>query len=140
MGKEQEGKVEKQVEETRGWYVPIEKIDDEKKLVYGIVYEPNNPDVDGDFASAETIQNAAHEFLASYRTIKSMHKETLSKEDAEIVESYIALTPIKFGERNVKKGSWILVMKIHNEKIWSDIKEGKYIGYSFGGRAKREKV
>ena len=34
-----------------------------RKLVYGIVYEPEVKDTDGDYASADEIEKAAHDFL-----------------------------------------------------------------------------
>lgn len=41
----------------------IAKAEDEKKLVYGVVYEPDIADAHGDFMTAEEIQKAAHGFL-----------------------------------------------------------------------------
>lgn len=38
----------------------LTKADDEKKLVYGIVYEPDTPDAHGDFMTAAEIEKAAH--------------------------------------------------------------------------------
>ncbi|MGQ7174092.1 XkdF-like putative serine protease domain-containing protein, partial [Escherichia sp. R-CC3] len=41
----------------------IKSDDEEKRLVYGIVYEPDTLDAHGDFTDAETIEKAAHEFM-----------------------------------------------------------------------------
>ncbi|HAW49714.1 TPA: hypothetical protein DCX16_02020 [bacterium] len=127
-------------EDTKEWEEDILKIDNEKRLVYGIVYTPNKVDVDGDFADADTILEAAHNFLLNHRALKSMHTEAISKEDAGIAESYIVPEDISIGGNKVKKGTWILVIKIFNDALWEAIKKGKYKGYSFGGRALREEM
>lgn len=31
---------------------------------------------------------------------------------------------------NATKGSWVVTMKVHNDEVWQDIKDGKYKGFS----------
>ena len=35
---------------------------------------------------------------------------------------------------NAVEGAWAVVMKIDNDEVWADIKEGKYLGLSIEGR------
>ena len=108
-----------------------------RKLVYGIVYEPEVKDTDGDYASAEEIEKAAHDFLP--RAATNVEHEDNSP-DVEIVESYIApvdLTiPGSDGGDVVKKGSWVLVSKINDTDVLDALANGELTGYSLEGTAK----
>ena len=110
----------------------INKEEEEKKLVYGIVYEPNEIDAQGDFATEEEIEKAAHNFMLKYQQIDKQHDFTPGV--AEVVESYIAPTDMTIGEQEIKKGSWVLVTKV-NDDIWEDVKSGNLTGYSMAGTA-----
>jgi len=59
----------------------------------------------------------------------------LTNEDVSIVENYIAPCDYMMGNQLVKKGSWVLCIKIFNDNIWKDIKDGKYTGFSMEGIA-----
>ena len=106
----------------------------EKGLVYGIVYEPDMVDTDGDYATAEEIEKAAHNFLPQAE-INIEHKN--NNPDISVVESYIA--PINFSlegsDQIVKKGSWVLVTKIHDEELRKSIIKENWTGYSMEGTA-----
>ena len=106
-----------------------------RKLVYGIVYEPEVKDTDGDYASAEEIEKAAHEFLP--RAATNVEHENNSP-DVEIVESYIAPIDLTIaGSDNVvKKGSWVLVSKINDTDVLDALASGELTGYSLEGTAK----
>lgn len=118
----------------------IIKRDEEKRLVYGIVYEPEAKDTDGEEASAEEIEKACHAFMIDYATYKGshldmMHEEALSLKDAVIVECFIQPVDMTLGQQLIYKGSWMLVTKIYNDEIWQGIKDGIINGYSMGGTA-----
>lgn len=112
--------------------VPFEKGDEH--IVYGIVYEPDTIDAQGDSASAKEIQKAAYDFMENVQTFKVMH--TGKKVNIKILENYIAPVDFTIAKRNVKKGSWVLVTRILDKKVWKDIKAGKLTGYSMAGYAK----
>ena len=113
---------------------------DDKRLVTGIVYAPNETDSQGDYAEADEIEKAAHEFLADWRVVKTMHKDDVSR-GVQIVESFIA--PVDYtldnGEK-VRKGAWVVTLHVDDDGIWDAVKSGEYAGLSMGGRAVREKV
>ena len=43
--------------------VEIKKVDEEQHMVYGIVYSPDEVDLQGDIASAEVIKDMAYSFI-----------------------------------------------------------------------------
>jgi len=112
--------------------LPIEKGDEH--IVYGIVYEPDTKDAQGDQASADEIQKAAYDFMENVQTFKVMHKG--KKVKVKILENYIAPVDFTIAKKQVKKGSWVLVTRILDSKLWKDIKAGKLTGYSMAGYAK----
>ena len=79
----------------------IVKSNDEKKLVYGIVLEPDTTDLQMDVISEDEIETAAHEFLKSFRVVGDNHN-TAAK--ASVVESYIATADGKNGRQAVHGG------------------------------------
>ncbi len=114
--------------------VEFAKTDEDKKLVYGIVLAPNEVDTQNDIIFPHTIEKAAHNFLQQSRVLGEQH-ETVA--DSEVVESYITPEDTVLQNQEVKKGTWIIVSKIHSDELWNDIKAGHYTGYSIGGKGKR---
>lgn len=112
----------------------IDKSKADERIVCGVVYEPDTVDAQGDSASAEEIRKAAYYFMEKTRQFKVMHKGKSVK--IEILENYIAPQNIEISGREIKKGSWILVTRINDDKIWKAIKAGKLTGYSMAGYAK----
>ena len=114
--------------------VPIVKADDSKRLVYGVVYEPNVEDSQGDFASAPTIEKAAHDFMEWHQKMGVSHQRELP--NIRIVESFIAPTDFRLGKADVKKGAWVLVSKVHDDTVWGLVLKGELTGYSIAGYGK----
>lgn len=112
----------------------LKKANTEKRLVYGVVYEPDLIDTDGDSANAEVIEQMAHNYLADFSKLNIQHETPITKE-AEIVESYIAPIDFKYPDSDtlIKQGSWILVVYISSNEIWEKIKSGEITGFSFEG-------
>lgn len=105
---------------------------DEQKLVYGIVYEPDVPDAHGDYMTAEEIEKAAHGFLADAREIDINH--SFEGGTGVVVESYVAPDDFIIGTKRITKGSWVLVTRASDE-VWEQIKAGIITGYSMAGTA-----
>lgn len=104
-----------------------------RRLIYGVVYEPFTVDAQGDWATPETIEEAAHKFLMESRKMRVMHK--LNADRILPVESYIAPQDFQLGRTLVRKGSWVLVSKVLDEEIWKAVESGQLRGYSLGGRS-----
>lgn len=112
--------------------VPLEKSDEQ--IVYGIVYEPDTKDAQGDQATADEIKKASYDFMENAQAFKVMHKGKRVK--VKILENYIAPVDFTIAKRNVKKGSWVLVTRVLDKKLWKEIKAGNLTGYSMAGYAK----
>ena len=114
----------------------ILKFDEDKRLVKGVVLEPDTVDLQGDIILAETIENAAYNYMMKSRVIGYRHKE--EAKDVALVESYIAPDGLFFDKDNyVAKGSWIITLKVFNDEIWNAIKGGELNSFSIGGWGER---
>jgi len=56
-----------------------------------------------------------------------MHKSF--GKDLHVVESYVAPVEFKFEDRNVKKGTWIIVAKVIDNEIWEKNKKTRITGF-----------
>lgn len=117
---------------------PITKSDEDQRLVYGIVLEPEVVDAQKDVIGEEGIETTAHRFLARYNRGSEtglMHK-MFGDIGIDVVESYIAPMTFVMGGEVVRKGSWVLVAKVWDDQVWRDIKEGRLTGFSVAGMAR----
>lgn len=121
------------------------KADDEKQIVYGIVFEPEFVfDADQNFEepqaiSRECIEEAAHDYLINIRKGRNQSHQKLSHrvpvdQHTDIVESYIAPVDFEINGVMVKEGTWIVGMKIYDKDLWNQTKES-ITGFSAGGTA-----
>nr|WP_253207834.1 XkdF-like putative serine protease domain-containing protein [Bacillus cereus] len=115
--------------------VPILKREDEKQLVTGVVYEPNIEDAHGDIMTAGEIERAAYNFLEKYRYIDKNHDELAGK--GTVVESWISKNNTVVGKQNIKKGTWLMTVRVDDSETWKEIKKGKITGFSMGGVGER---
>jgi cation transport regulator ChaB len=113
------------------------KADGEKRLVYGVVMEPNEIDSQGDMTSADEIEVACHEFMVQKQALDLNHEREIEKGEAAIVENYIAPQNLSFDQGTALAGSWIMVTKVFADDMWQAIKEGELTGYSIKGRGVR---
>ena len=123
------GRVEKE------YQIPIIKLDEDQRIAYGVVLEPETEDSQGDVIGAEEIERTAHGFLLESRRIGLGHTRKIL---AAPVESFVAPADFKFGNEEVKKGSWVLGVKIFDEQIWQDVNAGLFQAFSVGGFANRD--
>lgn len=119
--------------------VRIAKVDEEKRLVYGVVLEPDVEDKDGDVVSKEDLELAAHRYLYQRRGIGLQH---LAAAPATVrpVESYIAPCDFSYPENPdhvIRKGSWVLVGHIPDETIWKAVQDDVFTGWSIEGTGVR---
>jgi len=108
---------------------------EEKRLVYGVVYAPDEYDTDGEWALGTTIEAAAHQFMLEHQTMKVQHLVT--NESIAIVESYIAPADFILDGERIVKGTWMLVSKVFDDEVWELVKTGDLTGYSMGGYSRR---
>jgi hypothetical protein len=117
-------------------FVPFSKADDEKRLVYGVVLEPEVVDAQGDIESEEEIEKAAHAFMIKSQEIQRQHND--EETSVKVVESFIAKEDFSLDGEPVKKGSWVMAVWVPDDEIWKAVKSGELTGFSIRGMGERE--
>ncbi len=122
--------------------IPILKVDAERRIVYGVVLEPDVVDGQKEWESAGAIERAAHKFLKDYNkeTELGVRHKAFGDVGAELIECYVAPQDLDFdgiltGEDVIRKGSWVMGVHITDDELWQDVKEGGITGFSIGGIA-----
>ena len=110
------------------------KEQDDQQIVYGVVSEPDTIDLQGDRLSAEEIRKACHKFMIESQRIGKQH---LGPAEADIIESYIAPVKFKCNDQVVRKGSWVMAVKVQDQDLWQAVKSGKITGFSIAGQGSR---
>ena len=101
-------------------------------LVTGPVAVPNKLDTDQDWIEKEQIEQMAHEFMMSYQQHGYRHMQTVSKEEAVIVESVILRKETDYDGVVVPAGSWVITSRVYGELLIKGIEDGVIKGFSFG--------
>ena len=119
-------------------FVPILKVDKAKRLVTGVVIEPGEIDAHEDIIPADVVEKAAHKFLADYnsRTRLGLMHKVFGDVGLELAESWLAPSDMRLGSEEVKKGTWLITVKVVSDEQWNKVKRGDYTGFSIGGIAK----
>jgi DNA adenine methylase len=107
----------------------------DERFVLGVVLEPEVTDAQGDIYSAEEVRTAAHRFLSDAPAVWFMHHTPLERASVRILESYIAPTDIEFPGGLVRKGTWLLALRILDDSLWGAVKRGELTGLSIRGSA-----
>ena len=106
----------------------------DQQIVYGVVSEPDTIDLQGDRLSESEIRKACHKFMMESQRIGKEHEGPAK---ADVIESYIAPTDFVCGGQAVRKGSWVMAVKIHDPDIWQAVKKGDITGFSIAGKGDR---
>ena len=113
--------------------VPILKA--EERFVYGIVLEPETVDAQNDIYGAEEVRKAAHIYMQEFGHIKLMHNGAFIDTKVKILESFVAPVAFQMDGQHVKKGTWLLAVRVLCDQLWEAIKSGDLTGFSIGGTA-----
>lgn len=119
-------KIEKQ------WTVEFVKVEEEKRLVTGVVIEPEVEDTYGDVISAEEIEKAMIHFMEKGPEIRVEHDPDF-KPKVAIIENWIEREGGMIGDQFIKAGTWLMTTKIFDDEVWQMVRDGKLNGYSFRG-------
>lgn len=112
----------------------IEKNADEH-YVTGIVYEPMTADTDDNYMTEPEIIKAAYWFAENGDSVDLQHSfEKLST--AKVVENWVTKSDSTIGGKKIRKGTWVMTVKIADDEIWSAIEKGAITGFSMGGVGK----
>jgi hypothetical protein len=116
------------------------QIDQERMEITAPVLVPDEVDYHGDIYDAEAVYKACRNYQANCRKAYLQHSFEIGPETSEFVEHYVTPADMTIattkGDVLVKKGTWLATMKFKNPKLWQSVKQGKYTGFSIGGRAK----
>jgi DNA adenine methylase len=117
--------------------------EEEQRTVLGIVLEPETIDSQKDIYSADEIRETAWRFAERYQHFGLMHRQLVP--GISLLETYLA--PVDFEvvdrsgqKRKVKKGTWLLRVRVNDDAIWQAVKSGELDGFSIGGSAVRRVV
>jgi len=120
--------------------------DDEQRIVIGPVMVPEmriprqeNGEMYYVYFTKETIAKAAELFLKQDRASQQNtdHKDNFTK-DIYLMESWIIEDEYdksyrKYGFEDLPVGTWMCKMRVMDDKVWNEVKEGKYKGFSVQG-------
>ena len=109
--------------------VPVSKSNDDKRLIYAVVMEPDTVDKHGDFIRKEEIEAAAHRYNIASRVVGKDHQSVAK--GVSVAESYVCPVDCQIGGDAVKAGSWVVVFKVFDDDIWAN--RENITGVSFGG-------
>lgn len=118
-------------------FIPLTKAVADKRMITGVVLVPEQVDAHGDIYDAAVVSKAAYDFLAGYNAgneVALMHKDF--KRDFDLLESYVAPVDFALGDTTVKAGTWLITVRVNEDKIWDKVKKGEITGFSIGGKAK----
>lgn len=110
----------------------IVRKDEARRIVYGPVLVPGEPDSDGDVVTAEKIEQVAHRWMELYQNNDVMHS-LINR--AVPVESYVTPTELQYqlpsGESvTIPKGTWMLGSKVQDDATWQKVLKGELTGFS----------
>lgn len=104
----------------KSFYVPIVKVDDEERMVYGWASTPEI-DSDGEIIKSEAFEKALPNYM-KFPTLREMHQAKVAGTTKQADIS--------------KKGLYIGA-KVVADEAWKFVKEGLYKGFSIGGNVIR---
>ena len=126
--------------------IELKTIDAEKRILMGAVLVPKQEipriDKNGNVYyikfSAQTIRKASELFLIRSNQNNATLEHKVQLDDMSVVESWIvedskvdksALHGMKYDV-----GTWVVSMKVNNEDVWQEVKNGTIKGFSIEGR------
>ena len=127
----------------------ITRLDPEKRIVYGEVYVPFDPDpnqtysvdqvalrVDSydTFMRRVTLERLAHQYMEFMRNVDLQHDR--ESRAGVPVESYIA----RDDDPVFLPGAWIMGTRVDDDEVWDRINQGEITGYSIDVMARQESV
>jgi hypothetical protein len=117
--------------------IAIAKTDEEKQMVFGIVYSPDEVDTQGDIMTAPEIEKMAYTFMKEGRTQQVDRQHDFQPDEGFIAESWI----VKENDPYFSEiGSWAVGIKVEDRGTWELIKSGEITGISMAGSAETEEL
>jgi len=115
-----------------------------KQILYCVVLEPDTEDLQGDVLSADEIEKVAHTYATDSRLIGDGHRKqpdgTVVPADAQMVETFIAPVDFESNGELIRKGSWVMAIRVNDVEMWNNVETGEIDGLSIGGTGIRTPV
>ena len=124
--------------------VEFKAIDEERRVVIGLALVPDKKiyrrDKDYEYNimfSKETVRKASELYLKNQKQNNTTLEHQTLTSGVSVIESWIVEDVNKDKSSlyglNAVEGAWVVTMKIYNDAVWADVKEGKYLGLSIEG-------
>lgn len=125
--------------------VELKKIDEEKRILMGAALIPNKQIYRVNekkeeyyiFFSEQTVKKASELFLMRSNQNNATYEHKDKLEGLSVVESWIIDDEKTDKSRlygfDLPVGTWMISMKVNNDEVWKDVKEGKVKGFSIEG-------
>jgi DNA adenine methylase len=113
--------------------------DGDERFVLGEVLVPEDVDAQKDIYSAAEVRKAAHLWMEEYGGLGLQHSVRVD-DRVKVLETYVAPADFELEGEKVKKGTWLMAVRILDDAIWADVKAGRLTGFSIGGSARRQRA
>lgn len=125
--------------------IELKEVDSEKRILMGAALVPNKQIYRRNakneeyyiYFSSDTIRKASELFLINSNQNNATYEHEKKVTGLSVVESWIIEDTEKDKSKlygfELPKGTWMISMKVNNEEIWNDVKEGKVKGFSIEG-------
>lgn len=113
-----------------------------QRFTLGVAYSPGGPDevdLQGDWATAETIELACWDYQRELQKSNGLNDSHVLDDGVvvgEVVENYILPADTDINGTLVKSGSW-LIGTIWEPHFWQKVKDKERVGLSIEGRGRR---
>lgn len=113
----------------------------DRRFVLGVAYPALRKDGHGEWMTADTVEAAAHDFLASGRQVGFFHADGTTGHGT-VVESYVHRGPSYVETApdgtpvEINTGDWVLGVRF-DEQSWQLVKSGQVDGWSIDGSGRR---
>jgi hypothetical protein len=123
----------------------LKEVDKEKRILMGAALIPNKHIYRVNekneeyyiYFSSDTVRKASELFLMRSNQNNATLEHESKLQGMSVVESWIIDDSKSDKSRlygfDLPKGTWMISMKVNNDKIWNDVKEGKVKGFSIEG-------
>lgn len=107
---------------------------EEKQIVFGVVYAPEQVDTQGEFAKAEDIEAAAYGFMKSKNVLNVDANHDFDPKAAYVAESWLIKGTDSLFDKE-PEGTWCVGIKVEDAELWERVKKGELEGISMAGSA-----
>jgi hypothetical protein len=131
---------EPEVEEVPGLIISIRKSQlqtvespKERRLVTGVAMAAHEVDGEGEWFSDETCLDSMIDYMVKSRNVGFEHVVDINN-DVDIIENWQLRDDTQHAGKLVRKGSWMMTLRIYSDRYWNAYKNGTLAGFSVGGK------